>query len=68
MEFTTDGRKFVLRGATTSLIKMVFISHKQRVLKYLSQPSAAQIFSIQVEEGEMENKEGKEPKEVVQIL
>ena len=47
MEFIVDGRKFVLRGATTDPKKLVSTDRIQKDSRRISLASIVQIFSIQ---------------------
>ena len=68
MEFMVKGRKFMLRGATTSPIKLVSGKQIQKDLRQISYASTTQIFSIQVEEEKIVKKQGKEPEGLAQLL
>ena len=47
MEFIVDGRKFMLRGATTDPKKLVSTDRIQKDSRRISLASIVQIFSIQ---------------------
>ena len=57
IELIVDGRKFVLRNATTSLTKLVSIDQIQKDLGHLSQAFTVQILFIQGNEKNIVEKE-----------
>ena len=68
MELIVDGRKFMLRGATTGLSKLVSAGQIQKDLRHMSQASTTQSFSIQADKKNVVEERGKEPKELAHPL
>ena len=57
MEFIIDGRKFMLRGATTVPTKLVSTNQIQKDLRCMSQASIVQILSMQGDEEDIVEEE-----------
>lgn len=66
MEFTVDGRKFVLRGATSTHIKLVSADRFQKELRHKPYASTAHIFSIQLQTEVKEEEKSDELSELLQ--